>query len=116
MFKLRDTAKSMAQRFGYTIRRAPPPLPYPQLAGVPRYVDGEVMLSNHPLQITDAPEFLASYRGIFLEEIYRFVTRSTAPVIIDCGANTGVSVAYFKRTYPDASITAVEADPANSRS
>jgi FkbM family methyltransferase len=30
---------------------------------------------------------------------------------VDCGANIGTSILYFKSIYPDCSITAVEADP-----
>jgi len=111
MSKIKDAAKGVAQRLGYTVERAPPPPPYPELVGVPRYVARQVMLGGHPFHITDAPSFLASYREIFVEEIYKFETRSDTPVIIDCGANTGVSVAYFKQAYPRARITAIEADP-----
>src|SRR5262249_6049522 len=33
------------------------------------------------------------------------------PLIVDCGANCGVSVVYFKHLFPAAKIIAVEADP-----
>ena len=35
----------------------------------------------------------------------------TPPKILDLGANIGLSVLFFKSMYPDAQITAVEADP-----
>lgn len=48
---------------------------------------------------------------IFKDEVYRFDTNSKAPYIIDCGANMGLSIIYFKRLYPNAKIIAFEADP-----
>jgi predicted O-methyltransferase YrrM len=48
---------------------------------------------------------------IFLKaKIYRFNSLITKPLILDCGANVGVSVLYFKRLYPDAEIIAFEPD------
>lgn len=48
---------------------------------------------------------------IFIDNIYKFDTPNKAPYIIDCGANMGLSIIYFKRLYPDAKIVAFEADP-----
>jgi FkbM family methyltransferase len=42
--------------------------------------------------------------------VYHFETRKDEPRIIDCGANIGMSVLYFKRLYPGARITAFEPD------
>jgi len=50
-------------------------------------------------------------REIFVNEEYRFKNTSTNPVIIDCGANIGMSVLYFKRCYPQATIIAFEPNP-----
>lgn len=54
-----------------------------------------------------------TYKEIFVREIYKFRTQSKAPVIIDCGANIGLSVLYFKKQYPQSSIFAFEPDPHN---
>jgi FkbM family methyltransferase len=56
-------------------------------------------------------EVLHTYKDIFENEIYKFSTSSTRPVIIDCGANIGLSVIYFKRLYPTAKLIAFEPDP-----
>lgn len=48
---------------------------------------------------------------IFIDEVYRFETSNKAPLIIDCGANIGLSVIYFKQLYPNSEIIAFEADP-----
>jgi FkbM family methyltransferase len=48
---------------------------------------------------------------VFVDASYAF-PRRPRPRIIDCGANIGFSVLFFKAYAPDAAITAVEADPA----
>lgn len=40
-----------------------------------------------------------------------FLSDTSEPVILDCGANIGLSVLNYKRQYPGARITAFEADP-----
>jgi FkbM family methyltransferase len=47
---------------------------------------------------------------IFDREIYRFDSEKTNPYIIDCGANIGLSVIFFKRMYLSAEILAFEPD------
>ncbi|ADE55559.1 FkbM family methyltransferase [Coraliomargarita akajimensis] len=42
---------------------------------------------------------------------YGFQPRNAKPVIIDCGANIGFSVQFFRENYPNATIHAFEADP-----
>jgi len=54
-------------------------------------------------------EFL--FREIFLAGEYFFETPHTKPVIVDCGANIGMSVLYFKHLFPNARILAFEANP-----
>ena len=58
-------------------------------------------------------EILHTYRELFEEEIYRFTADNPAPLIIDCGANIGLSVVYFKSLYPQSTIIAYEPDEAN---
>ena len=48
---------------------------------------------------------------IFIDEVYRFETSNKTPLIIDCGANIGLSLIYFKQLYPNSQIIAFEADP-----
>lgn len=55
-------------------------------------------------------ELIKTYEELFLEEIYRFQTKSEQPVIIDCGANIGLSSLYFKSIYPNATLHAFEPD------
>ncbi|SHL96074.1 FkbM family methyltransferase [Chitinophaga sp. CF418] len=44
---------------------------------------------------------------------YRFKADTDAPYIIDCGANIGLSILYFKWLYPKAKVLAFEPDGDN---
>lgn len=55
-------------------------------------------------------ELIKTYEELFLDEIYRFQTNNEKPVIIDCGANIGLSSLYFKSIYPNATLHAFEPD------
>ena len=81
-----------------------------QLKSIPRYQTTTTSLFGKPFVVPDPPSFVFSYREIFDEQIYRFNTRTDRPFILDCGANVGLSVIYFKRLYPRSVITAFEAD------
>lgn len=48
---------------------------------------------------------------IFITSDYKFESSKKSPVIIDCGANVGVSIAYFKYLYPNSIIYAFELSP-----
>ena len=51
------------------------------------------------------------FEEIFLQEEYYFQPSTQSPVILDCGANVGMSVLYFKWKYPDSRIVAFEPNP-----
>lgn len=89
----------------------PPPTPYEHLLKAPRYCVRTEDLAGEPFQIPDGISFYFGYREIFQDEIYRFQSANAAPRIIDCGSHCGLSVVYFKQLYPDARVTAIEADP-----
>ncbi len=54
------------------------------------------------------PSFIAQIIEIFIDKVYMFYTKTESPVIIDCGANIGVGCLFFKKTYPNAKIYAIE--------
>jgi FkbM family methyltransferase len=69
------------------------------------------ILLGKQIELTDPYWYVQTYREIFRRQIYRFQTTSLHPRIIDCGANIGLSVLYFKWLYPNAEVLAFEPDP-----
>lgn len=51
------------------------------------------------------------FKEIFIWNEYFFKPSTNAPIIIDCGANIGMSVFYFKKQFPNSKIIAFEANP-----
>src|SRR5688500_1422830 len=86
--------------------------PYAALRAMPRYTKGVCKLAGRRIEFPDGPSFAAMYDEIFRNEIYRFVSDSANPFVIDCGANIGISILYFKQVYPACRILAFEPDPA----
>ncbi|WP_052055325.1 FkbM family methyltransferase [Myxosarcina sp. GI1] len=81
-----------------------------KLRNLPRYQECRVRVNGYDLLIPDALSFLYSYQEIFLERLYEFKASNQTPKILDLGANIGLSVLFFKHLYPQAEITAFEAD------
>ncbi len=81
-------------------------------AGRPRHQLGMVSFGRYRFEVPDALSFVWQFKEIMADESYRFATTTAKPVILDCGANIGTSLAYFRHTYPHARIIAFEADPA----
>jgi len=77
----------------------------------PRNKPFQALVGPFRFQVIDGLSFAWQYKEIFTDEFYRFETSEVAPVIYDCGANIGMSIAYFRQHYPTARIVAFEADP-----
>ncbi len=77
----------------------------------PRYQARKVRFLRYQVQVPDTLSFIWQFREIFAEESYFFGVNNPAPVILDCGANIGLSCLFFKHHYPLAKIIAFEADP-----
>jgi len=82
-----------------------------QLRWQPRYKPFKVRLNNWILDLPDSASFLTSYKAIFVDQIYSFAFEGNSPRILDLGSNVGLSVLYFKRSFPAAEIVALEPDP-----
>ena len=82
----------------------------PRLEKLPPYRATITTLLGQPFEIVDAPSFLEMHEHIWEQEIYRFTPRRDKPLILDCGANIGLSVLVFKQNYADCSIVAFEPD------
>ncbi|HAS42751.1 MAG TPA: FkbM family methyltransferase [Microscillaceae bacterium] len=78
--------------------------------GKQRFKAQKLNFAGFKLQVTDCLSFIWQVKEIFVDEAYRFQSSSAQPVIYDCGANIGTSALYFKHLYPEAKVTAFEAD------
>lgn len=78
---------------------------------IERYKPGEIVFYGNKFKYVDKASFDYIFNELFVNNIYKFNTNSRIPYIIDCGANIGLSVVYFKRNFPNAKILAFEADP-----
>lgn len=56
---------------------------------------------------------VAEYQHVFIYDEYGFRLPPKASVIIDVGANIGMSAVYFSQRYPNAKIIAIEPEPNN---
>lgn len=62
--------------------------------------------------VPDTASFYQSFLEIMEEyRIYDFLPTNISPVIIDAGANVGVSALFFKKQFPSSIVEAFEADP-----
>jgi FkbM family methyltransferase len=82
-----------------------------RLGRMPRFSEGQVRVNGMDIRFPDAASFLSTFREIFVEKIYAFPCSGEAPVILDLGANIGLSVIFFKMLHPGARVIAYEADP-----
>lgn len=75
-----------------------------------RHHDMKIKICNENFILNDSRSFVFMYREIFDKEIYKFKSKNKTPLIIDCGANIGLSALYFKKRYPQSEIIAFEPD------
>lgn len=78
---------------------------------IERYKEGVTKFKNINFHYVDFASFQSTVNELFKQKIYSFKTNKKTPLIIDCGANIGLSILFFKELYPDCKITAFEADP-----
>lgn len=81
-----------------------------EAAGYPRYTPRSFSYKHLNLEVTDFISVAYQIKEYFDDQRMRFFTDNERPLIIDCGANVGVSVLYFKSLYPKARIHAFEPD------
>ncbi|MFV0162085.1 FkbM family methyltransferase [Empedobacter falsenii] len=74
------------------------------------YIDGEVILFGNKIKFSSPFWFLHSLEEIFVEEVYKFLPNDNNNLIIDCGANIGLSAIYLKKLFPKSKIIALEPD------
>jgi FkbM family methyltransferase len=83
---------------------------YVQLKNFDRFKTGQTRLWGKDFRFSDSHGFLHSLEEVFKDQVYKFNSKKKDPLIIDAGANIGLSVAYFKQLFPQARIVAFEPD------
>ena len=68
-------------------------------------------LLNYKVSAYDYSTMNFLFQEVFISDEYYFQPLAVAPLIIDCGANIGMSVLYFKKLFPLSTIIAFEANP-----
>jgi len=81
-----------------------------RLSSLPRYQPTVTEVNGRSIEVVDAASFLFMHGEIFEQQIYCFEASTPQPLIIDGGANIGLSVIYFKELYPESRIIAFEPD------
>ena len=83
-----------------------------QAETTPRFTPGTIRMMDYDLRYSDLLSFCFQWQDIFVKRVLAFESDSpTPPRILDCGANVGLASLFFRRLFPDARITAFEADP-----
>lgn len=78
----------------------------------PRYMPTTIAFRDLRIKVTDMLSVAWQIKEFFGDERMKFRSGRPDPVIIDCGANVGVSVLYLKSLFPAARITCFEPDAA----
>ena len=99
--------------FGYfsTFKHLIEKIEYQRLKLTKRYKEGTSRLNGRKVFFSDSASYLFIKEELFDKEIYKFECNKTNPLIIDAGANIGLSIIYLKTIYPSAEIIAFEPDP-----
>ena len=72
---------------------------------------GEVNILGWDLEFKSLDSLISGIDQILIRKLNEFNSTVNDPLIIDCGANIGLSVLAYKKRYPSARIIAFEADP-----
>jgi FkbM family methyltransferase len=82
-----------------------------KLVEMPRFTSGNIKILNWDLDFLDGPALWSCIDVLVDKKWNDFIADHDRPVILDCGANIGVSVLNYKRQFPLAKIIAFEPDP-----
>lgn len=72
--------------------------------------DGKIKLAGYIVNFRDLTQLIQIFREVFVDRQY-YCSLPDDPLIIDAGANIGISTLFFKLQYPNAKIIAFEPHP-----
>ena len=81
-----------------------------RISKLPRFTISTSNIFEKPFVFHDSGSFIDTYKEIFDHKIYNFKPSPNKNIIIDCGANMGLSTIYFAQKYPKHTIYAFEPD------
>lgn len=96
--------KSLVSRFINKIE-------FERISRFKRHKRGSTVLFGKKIDFVDSVTFLHGYNEIFTDEIYKFKSNVTSPLIIDCGSNIGLSIIFYKKLFPNSKVIGFEPDP-----
>lgn len=82
-----------------------------RLVQEPLRCPGQTQIFGWDLAYVSGPAVVSGIEYLVLYGVNDFCPRRAQPVILDCGANIGISVLNYKRQFPQAKIVAFEPDP-----
>ena len=82
---------------------------YKELKHCERNKGGFVQFLGRPLRYIDAADLINTFESVFVKRALSFEHHNEKPRIVDIGGN-GLSVAYFKKRFPEALIKVIEPD------
>lgn len=83
------------------------------ICGFPKHVAAPTRGIKHPVFVRLRTSDLELYKSILLESEYDYPVPFSPRVIVDVGANCGMTSIFYANKYPDAKIVAVEPEPSN---
>lgn len=70
--------------------------------------------ARQPVSVRLGTSDVSTYREVFIQHAYRLDLRTPPRVIVDAGANIGLTSVYFAIRYPGARILAIEPEASNA--
>lgn len=71
----------------------------------------QIELHDATIEYDSIEDLSIIFHEILIREDYYFVSKNSEPYIIDCGANIGLAIYYFKHIYPHSRVIAFEPNP-----
>ena len=103
--------RSIIERQIKNSRLSPSQKELQRILTLPRFSIGTTKIFGKPFKYHESGSFVVTYEEIFSSEIYKFKPTKGKNIILDCGANMGLSMLYFSLNYPDHTTYAFEPEP-----
>jgi FkbM family methyltransferase len=82
-----------------------------RIKSLKKYEESSINFLGKNIKFSDNEAFIGMVNEIFIKKNYMFISQTNSPLILDCGANIGLSTIFFKQIYPNSKIICFEPDP-----